>query len=369
MSAAFRIVADHRRDAGRQPQVSLVVPVFNVEPYLAECLASIADNAGAIDLELIVIDDGSTDGSLALAHAFLQAERRLPAVLIQQANQGLSAVRNLGATLASGRYLGFLDSDDRLAAGALGSLLRLAEASGSDVVLGRTLVFDSASQATRPFYDAAIWQGLLSGRATRVTDARQSPRLLSLEPNVNYRLIRRTFYHEQALEFPRGLYFEDPPVHFGMLLGARRIALADRVYYHYRVNREGKITEARSLRRFDALRVAALALDALQARSVAPPQGGAALRVLLRMAWGCGVRTPPAARRAFFAEACGLFRSSVPGSWLAAYRRQQGWDPKHLLLAGLFASGSVNLLTRLAQLADGNRPGSLRGVVRRISGG
>lgn len=348
-----QVIIDTRHLGNGAPDVSIIVPVYNVAPYVAECLESLRAGAGDVNLELIVIDDGSTDGSVGVIEAIIGTGNWPPLLFLRQANRGLSAVRNLGVTLARGEYIGFLDSDDLIDPFALRRMLDLARASGAEVVLGRTEVFDSANQRVSPFYDSQCWDALVNGASWRCTDAGQAPRVLSLEPNANYRLIRRKFYLEQQLQYPEGLFFEDAPVHFRMLLKARRIALLNSLYYRYRINRPGKITEEISQRRFDVLKVMELAIQELKGDMAAPEQAGAALRVLFRLAWGCGIMTLPEHRQAFFAAACAVLGSQVPDSWLDAYLQQHRLDPRHYLLGLMLTGGQASIL---GDVANQKRP-------------
>lgn len=347
------VIIDTRSSGNGIPAVSIIVPVYNVAPFVGECLESLRAGAETIDLELIILDDGSTDGSAGVIESIIGTGNWPPLLVLRQANRGLSAVRNLGVRLARGDFIGFLDSDDLIAPPVLRRMLDLAMATGAEVVLGRTEVFDSANQRVSPFYDGRRWAALMDGASWRCTDARQSPRLLALEPNANYRLIRRAFYLEHQLHYPEGLFFEDAPAHFRMLIKARRIALLNSIYYRYRINRPGKITEEISQRRFDALKVAALAIHDIKADAATPEQAGAALRVLFRLIWGCGAMTLPAQRRAFFAEACELFAAELPRAWLQAYLAQHLMEPRHGLLGLLLVGGGA---ATLADVASGRRP-------------
>src|SRR5687768_15501471 len=94
----------------RAPKVSVVVPVYNVEPYLAACLQSISAQTYR-NIEVVVVDDGSTDGSLAVARRARRQDRRIR--IVTQPNGGLSSARNTGTAAATGEYLAFVDSDDR----------------------------------------------------------------------------------------------------------------------------------------------------------------------------------------------------------------------------------------------------------------
>jgi CDP-glycerol glycerophosphotransferase len=94
----------------RSPKVSVVVPVYNVAPYLGSCLWTLS-NQTYRNLEIVVVDDGSTDGSLAVAQRAQRRDRRIR--IIRQANAGLSAARNAGIAAATGEFLAFVDSDER----------------------------------------------------------------------------------------------------------------------------------------------------------------------------------------------------------------------------------------------------------------
>lgn len=337
------VVLDTRNPGVDQPDVSMIVPVFNVAPYIRACLESILANRSELSLELIIIDDGSEDRSHEVIQALLVGEDWPPLVYIRQANQGLSAVRNRGAALARGDFIGFLDSDDLIVPGQLRRMLEFARTNRCDLVLGQTEVFDSETGLSGPFYDRAYWDALLNGQSSLVTTAKESPDILSLEPNVNYRLISRPFYQKAGLRFPEGLFFEDAAVHIRMLLQAEAIALHGEIYYRYRVNRPGKITDERSRRRFDVLTVCHLAITGLLAANAAPAQAAAALRGLFRLAWGCGVMTLTDQRHTFFMQAVGIF-SGLPRQWMVAYLKRQRRDPRHALLGLLMTGGADKVL-------------------------
>lgn len=106
------------------PLVSVVVPVYNAEPYLRECLDSLFGQT-LKEIEIIAVDDGSTDGSGKILDEFAARDRRLK--VIHQENAGVSAARNRGIKAARGRYLTFVDADDRIDRQALGYLCFEAE--------------------------------------------------------------------------------------------------------------------------------------------------------------------------------------------------------------------------------------------------
>ena len=94
-----------------EPLVSIIVPVYNVESYLSPCLESIQRQSWR-NLEVLMVDDGSTDGSSAVCADMAVADPRFR--LLRQENAGVSAARNAALTLAGGKYLQFADGDDRI---------------------------------------------------------------------------------------------------------------------------------------------------------------------------------------------------------------------------------------------------------------
>ena len=126
--------------AGR-PLISVVVPFYNNAGLLSDCLDSIAaqrfDNANPADLEVIMVDDGSTDGSAQIASARAAAHSRF--TLLTLDNGGPGRARNQGVAAATGEYLAFVDADDVLPPDAYATMLRVLERSGSDFVTGGVL--------------------------------------------------------------------------------------------------------------------------------------------------------------------------------------------------------------------------------------
>ena len=115
------------------PTLSVVVPMFDVEPYISSCLESLLDQQIA-DIVIIVVDDGSTDASRVIAERWAHKDSRIR--VLEQPHAGLSAARNVGARAAQGKYLAFCDSDDVVPATGYASLVRSLEATGSDIASG-----------------------------------------------------------------------------------------------------------------------------------------------------------------------------------------------------------------------------------------
>ncbi|MFD9068562.1 bifunctional glycosyltransferase/CDP-glycerol:glycerophosphate glycerophosphotransferase [Streptomyces lasiicapitis] len=228
-----------------QPRLSVVVPIYNVEEFLEECLESIArqdlgGGGGTVEgggLEAVLVDDGSTDASTRIAREFATRDPRF--VYVRQPNAGLSAARNTGVRHANpaAEYLTFVDSDDIVPQGAYARMIASLDASGSDFASGNVwrLTERGRSQAWQ-------YQWLTASR----TGTHISRDLALLADRVAWnKVFRRAFWDRHGFLFPEGRLYEDTPVmipaHF---LASSVDVLSDHVYY-WRV-REGSITRRRT---------------------------------------------------------------------------------------------------------------------------
>ncbi|MCR5304073.1 MAG: glycosyltransferase [Lachnospiraceae bacterium] len=120
--------------AGSEPLVSVIVAAYNIESYIQQALDSLKAQS-LKDLQIIIVDDGSTDGTGAICDRYAETDPR--AVVIHQENAGLSGARNSGLKVARGRYIGFLDGDDRAKPGMFETMARACEESGSEIAVCR----------------------------------------------------------------------------------------------------------------------------------------------------------------------------------------------------------------------------------------
>lgn len=222
-----------------RPRLSIVVPVYNVEGYLPECLDSIRSQAGP-DVEIVAVNDGSTDSSEAILAETAAADPRL--TVLSQANQGLGAARNHGAAAAEGEYLWFVDSDDRLAPGAIDLLLTTIAATGSDLVSGNVhrLVGESARPAR--FLADAFARTRLRTHITRF------PALIADRVAWN-KVFRRSFWDRHDFRFPVGVHYEDQYVALPAHYLARSVDVRSEPVYLWRVrdsSAASSITQQRS---------------------------------------------------------------------------------------------------------------------------
>jgi CDP-glycerol glycerophosphotransferase len=216
------------------PRISVIVPIYDVEDYLEECLGSLAAQSHE-DFEAILVDDGSTDSSAAIAAGFCSRDGRFR--LLRQPNGGLSRARNAGAARAEGEYLAFLDSDDVLPPEAYARLVGSLERTGSDFAGGNVHRLSDAGAAPAPFLATTF------ARTRERTHVTRFAPLLADRTAWN-KLWRRSFWTGNRLRFPEGRLHEDIPVVLPAHFMARSVDVIAEPVYHWRV-REGSITRRR----------------------------------------------------------------------------------------------------------------------------
>lgn len=226
--------------------LSIIVPVYNVEAYLEECLDSVLGQE-MTDFELIAVDDHSPDGSAEILRDYAQSDPRVNVVHLEE-NVGLGRARNVGMERASGDYLLFLDSDDSLTPEALTTIAaRIDSAERPDVVI---------IDHTRTYWNGTekknIQSALLVELGDAVFTASQHPEIFRLLQVAWNKVYRREFILGLALTFPGG-YYEDTAWTHITLMAARSIATLPVVCVRYRQRRSGSILSSRSRRHFDAL--------------------------------------------------------------------------------------------------------------------
>lgn len=209
------------------PLLSLVVPVYNVAPYLPRCLESLAGEPPG-ETELILVDDGSNDACPEMLAAWVRG--RAHARVLRQANAGLSAARNAGLGVARGRYLAFVDSDDFYDPGYYGRLAALCEAHALDLALGNASYHFEGRREDYPIYADAPPAGVVPGSEF----LRYRLRARTLLHMVWMYVYRRAWLEAHALRFAPGRIHEDVPWTTRALLLARRARYDATPGYHYR---------------------------------------------------------------------------------------------------------------------------------------
>lgn len=219
------------------PRLSVVVPIYNVELYLEDCLSSLAVQTMA-DLEVVMVDDGSADGSTAIAERYAAVDERF--TLVRQANGGLGHARNTGVRHIDpgAGYLTFVDSDDVIPPDAYAKMLDSLEASGSDFATGNVMRLRARGLGQSGTFKKPMAQTRVATHITRHHD-------LVYDRIVCNKVYRRAFWDKHSFTFPEGRLYEDIPVSIPAHYHARSVdVLSDHVYYWR--EREGSITQART---------------------------------------------------------------------------------------------------------------------------
>ena len=216
-----------------QPKVSVIVPVYNVEPYIEHCLETLV-NQTLTEIEIIVVNDGSTDNSQVSVDRYAKKypDRVFP---YHKENGGLSDARNFGMQRARGDYIGFVDSDDYVEETMFEKLYEKAAQEDADIVVCGYYAIDEAAGKTK-----TLQTGNLSYFNKSLFD---NPKLLYVNaPYAWNKLFRRSMLEENALQFPKGLIFEDIATSYPAFLCAAKISKVDEPLYHYYLRRKGSIT-------------------------------------------------------------------------------------------------------------------------------
>lgn len=215
--------------------LSIAIPVYNTADYLGKCLDSILGQSYR-DIEVIAVNDGSTDSSADILARYAAADSRLS--IITQSNQGLQAARAAAIAAARGEYLCFVDSDDSLPGGALQALMDKAHTTQADIIVGRILIEDRKSLRlfpsdvfdTLPSRDYLLL--LLSGRVGW---------------NMAGKAIRTQLIRHQRSDLPKVSAGEDAAYTISLAsLCSGTIAMIDTPVYNY-LMRPGSITNSKNL--------------------------------------------------------------------------------------------------------------------------
>jgi glycosyltransferase involved in cell wall biosynthesis len=295
--------------------LTVVVPVYAIDgAVLRQCLDSIrtgltADESASV--EVIAVDDCSPDGCGDLLDAYAARNGGLRVVHLP-CNVGLGPARNAGLARAHGEYLWFVDSDDWLPPGSVRAVLdRLRDVRPDVLLVDHLRVHESGRlepDASSHLLRAVPGTGPLIERRP----------LLRVQHTAWNRIVRRGHLDELGLCFLPGWY-EDVPFSHPVLIGAARIAVLDRVCYHYRVGRAGAITATRSDRHFEAFdqydRLHEWVADRAPQAWLRAELFALMINHLLVVA-GNDSRVHPSRRRAFFRRLAGHYRRYRPAGYL-----------------------------------------------------
>lgn len=226
-------------------KLSIIIPVYNVEQYLEKCLRScLSQDIPYNEYEIIVVNDGSPDGSLAIAERIAESATNI--TIITQENGGLSAARNTGLSVAKGEYIWFVDSDDWIETNCLKLLTNTLYNEELDalVINGIRAIDDNLTKINAIKYDGCIFSGLEYLNKTIVNCAAVKTiyrRIILIGNNIKFLL---GIYHEDAEFTPRAYY------------RIKRIKITNYYFYYNRLNPNSITQTTNPKKGFDLLTVA-----------------------------------------------------------------------------------------------------------------
>lgn len=215
-----------------QPVVSLLIPIYNVEKYLRECLDS-AKNQTLSNIEVICINDGSTDNSPDIIREYMQADSRFK--IIDKANSGYGASMNQGLDAACGKYIGILESDDFFEPDALEKLVNAAEAAEAQVAKANFWFYWSTPEEKNELFE------LVTAPMTgHVVDPHKETEVFYLKPSIWSAVYRKDFLEQNGIRFLEtpGASYQDAGFNFKVWASAQRAVFLRDAVLHYRQDNE-----------------------------------------------------------------------------------------------------------------------------------
>lgn len=224
--------------------LSIVIPIYRVEPYIEKCLSSIYGQIVNLPVEVVLVNDGTPDKSMDVARKFVNTKT----VVISQENQGLSAARNNGMKASHGEYVWFVDSDDWIAEGTIGKVCKCIDKFRSEVFVVGIKAFDEKDSPIDSFHPVSPVDSIKT---------KTGPEWI-LTPYfergpMQIFVMQRQFLERYHLEFVKGLLHEDLEFAPRMLVNAIRVTYIPENVYCYLIRSCGSITSTINPKRFTDL--------------------------------------------------------------------------------------------------------------------
>lgn len=208
----------------RDKLISVIVPVYNVRDYLSKCIYSII-NQSYKNIEILIVDDGSTDGSEKLCDDFAKRDKRVR--VIHKKNEGLSSARNTGLDIAKGNYIGFVDSDDYIAEDMYESLIEYMDKEIDIVCCGTIYVTNNPMSGKREGYGKSP-KNIVFTKENAIEE-------LLAQRYISFSVCDKIYRYElfRQLRFPIGRTSEDLPVVYELINRSRKIINIGKAKYMY----------------------------------------------------------------------------------------------------------------------------------------
>ncbi|GLX70389.1 glycosyltransferase family 2 protein [Paenibacillus glycanilyticus] len=229
-------------------KVSIVVPTYNVEEYIDDFVRSLESMTVQLkDLEVIIVNDGSTDNSRAKLDRYMPDDECIKVVHLEKASGAAGYPRNVGIARATGTYITFMDPDDLYLADGIEKLLTAMERTGSDVVMGTFELFNSQKTWEHELFQYQLTHAKMNIRIE------EYPLLLRAPNNMALKLYRTDFVRDSELSFPVGVAAQDAVFTAESFFQAEKITFIPEKIFKYRIRDNTSnlsVTQSRNLKYF-----------------------------------------------------------------------------------------------------------------------
>ncbi|MBD5523912.1 MAG: glycosyltransferase family 2 protein [Lachnospiraceae bacterium] len=232
--------------------ISVIVPIYNVERYLPICIKSIL-NQSYRNIEVILVDDGSTDSSGYICDSFATTDPRVS--VIHKQNGGLSDARNVGIKNSNGSFISLIDSDDVICDNFIQKLYEICLITGSDLVCCELICFYDEDENKLPRY----WKQINETKCTYKKYTSKEITEKSFYQHISITGAPQKLYKKSLfdnIEFPRGRYFEDLATTYLFFEKANSISVIDQKLYAYRMRTDSIMNRAFNANKLDCIWVA-----------------------------------------------------------------------------------------------------------------
>lgn len=243
-------------------EISVIIPVYNVEKYLEKCLETVI-NQTFKDIEIICVNDGSTDNSRKILEKYKNKDSRI--IIIDKGNGGLSSARNAGMKVATGKFISFIDSDDWIDLTMLEKLYKNITSLDTDISICAVHQYDEEKQKiddSVPYFTLEFFNETFDNRVFSYEETKSF--LMDVCVMAWNKLYRHSFLKECNVEFPNGLIWEDGPFFFSIYFKTNRVSIIRDFLYFYRINRKGSIVQKGGKQFIDIIDVVELMYNSIK---------------------------------------------------------------------------------------------------------
>lgn len=221
----------------KQPLISILVPIYNVEKYLRQCLDSLVDQT-LQDLEIICINDGSKDESLVITQEYAAKDKRIK--IINKQNTGYGDSMNRGLKKAKGKYIGIVEPDDFVELDTFADLTKLADKFQADIIKANYYYHSKNGDELQTIIDPT--------EVNRLIDPSQNQHIFHQPPTIWAAIYRRKFLIEQGIDFlpTPGASYQDTGFNFKAFASTRRVVYTNKAFLHYRTDNENSSVKSAS---------------------------------------------------------------------------------------------------------------------------